>query len=238
MSDTPATQPANGFVYHTPDLWESHSTANLNEAMAAFHAEFQAVAKDGQSNRNKYVTLDGILNVVRPLLAKHGLSIMQPINGTNITTMLRHKSGEFVAASMPFKPMTSNGTNDLQNAGGGFTYIKRYTLSAMLSISTDHDDDGASGGVTVGKQQPQQQKAVQHQQRPPVATNLDAAKNEVLALPTNAPYTAYQQVGAKFKSAQFFKELATFITATIDARGVVRPTQPAAAQPTAQTDNA
>lgn len=244
MNDTAhSPQPtANGFVYHTPELWESPTTGALNQALSKFHAEFEAVAKDGKSNRNKYATLDGILNVVRPLLAKHGLSIMQPISGTVVTTMLRHESGEFVAASMPYKPMSSNGTNDLQNAGGGFTYIKRYALSAMLSISTEADDDGASGGVTVGKAQPatngQQQKTTSPaQQRPPVATTLDAAKNEVLSLAADAPYAAYAAVGMKFKPAPFFADLSAFISATLDARDVKRPERPSSS-PQSQSDNA
>ena len=225
-------QQQNNFVYHCPELWESPTTSKLNTAMVRFNADFEAIAKDGKSNRNKYATLDGIMNAVRPILAKHGLYVRQPISGGMVITMLCHESGEFTAAAMPYKPMSSNGTNDLQNAGGGFTYIKRYAISAMLAISTDADDDGASGGVTVPPSAKPAQQAAPPKQ--PLA-NLEAAKKEVLSIPVDAAYEAYAEIGKKFRPAPFFADLAQFISTTLDARGVKRPQKPAAA-PQAKTD--
>lgn len=142
----------NTFVYHTPDLWETKETDKLDAALVSFNESFNAVAKDsvvsvpGRPTR-KYASLDGILVEIRPILAKHGLFIQQPISGDKIVTIVRHSSGQFRAASLTFAAMQGNGTNQLQNMGGGFTYIKRYALSAMLSLATEQDDDGEKGGV-------------------------------------------------------------------------------------------
>lgn len=140
------------FTYHTPDLWETNETEKLDAALVAFNEAFNAVAKDakavvpGRSER-KYASLDGILVEIRPILAKHGLFVQQPIAGDKIVTIIRHSSGQFRAASVVFSAMQGTGTNALQNMGGGFTYIKRYALSAMLSLATEVDDDGEKGGV-------------------------------------------------------------------------------------------
>ena len=142
----------NNFIYHTPDLWESKETAELDKALVAFNLKFNAVGKDsaiqipGRKDK-KYASLDTIMIAVRPLLAECGLFVQQPIAGDKVVTIIRHTSGQFRAAAMTFSPMSGNGTNALQNAGGGFTYIKRYAISAILSLATEEDDDGQSGTI-------------------------------------------------------------------------------------------
>lgn len=142
----------NNFIYHTPDLWESQETSQLDKALAAFNSTFNSVAKDsaiqisGRKDK-KYATLDNIMIAVRPMLAENGLFVQQPIAGDKVVTIIRHTSGQFRAAAMTFSPMSGNGTNALQNAGGGFTYIKRYAVSAMLSLATEEDDDGQTGTI-------------------------------------------------------------------------------------------
>lgn len=143
---------SNNFIYHTPDLWESKETSDLDKALVLFNQKFNAVGKDsaiqipGRKDK-KYASLDTIMIAVRPLLAECGLFVQQPIAGDRVVTIIRHTSGQFRAASMTFSPMSGNGTNALQNAGGGFTYIKRYAISAILSLATEEDDDGQSGTI-------------------------------------------------------------------------------------------
>lgn len=125
-------------------------TENISElilAMVNFNSEFQTtkLIKDGKNEhlRNKYLTLDNILNTVRPILTKHGLVIVQALAGEYLITSIYHVSGQFIQSEMPFHPMSGNkGTNALQELGGGITYAKRYAISAMLGISVDADDDG------------------------------------------------------------------------------------------------
>jgi hypothetical protein len=38
--------------------------------------------------------------------------------------------------------MNGSGTNNLQNLGGGLTYLRRYAISAILGIAADEDNDG------------------------------------------------------------------------------------------------
>lgn len=124
----------------------------LVEALAKFNLEFQSAGlkKDAMnpSLRNKYVTLDNILNTVRPLLANNGLAIVQALDGESLITTLYHISGQYIQSEMPFSPMSGNkGTNALQELGGGITYARRYSLSAILGISVDADEDGNNSNI-------------------------------------------------------------------------------------------
>lgn len=135
---------------------QTENIAHLIAAMVNFNADLQdaKLIKDGKNNHlnNKYLTLDNILNTIRPLLTKHGLVIVQALAGDYLVTTLYHVSGQYIQSDMPFHPMSGNkGTNALQELGGGITYAKRYAISAMLAISVDSDDD-AQGSKIESKQ--------------------------------------------------------------------------------------
>lgn len=149
----------------------SEAIDQIIPALAAFHLEFQSAGlkKDRQNDhlRNKYVTLDNILNTIRPILAKNGLVIVQALAGEYLVSSIYHVSGQFIQSEMPFSPMSGNkGTNALQELGGGITYARRYALSALLSLSVDADDDAASAGKIKQEQlqKPKPKKAVSTQE--------------------------------------------------------------------------
>ena len=129
----------------------SDTLANLAPALAKAQGELKAIQKDATNPhfRNTYASLDTILESVRPVLAKHGLSLVQgavaPHTDENgvirsfvVETMLLHASGEYLtnAAIMPL------GKPDAQGAGGALTYGRRYGVSALLALATEEDDDG------------------------------------------------------------------------------------------------
>ena len=129
-------------------LIQTKSIAELSKAMVRFHSLFSSISliKDAKNNRSAYVSLDNLLNTVRPLLNEARLSITQDLAGDYLATTIMHTSGEFKTAMMPFNPMDGKGINSLQAIGGGITYAKRYALAAALLISVDTDDDGAGSG--------------------------------------------------------------------------------------------
>ena len=137
-------------------------TENLSElvlAMVNFNSDFQntKLVKDGKNEhlKNKYLTLDNILNTIRPILTKNGLVVVQALAGDYLVTTLYHVSGQFIQSEMPFHPMSGNkGTNALQELGGGITYAKRYAISAMLGISVDEDNDGQGSKIASNQLKP------------------------------------------------------------------------------------
>ena len=139
-------------VWHTDSLWNSSKLDKLLPALLAFHQEDVSIRKDrtvpvGGGKMRSYTTLDEIMRAVKPALAKHGLIVHQHLAGGEVVTLLHHVSGQYMASKVRFTPMQGNNINSLQAAGGGLTYLKRYTISALLSLSSEEDDDGESAGV-------------------------------------------------------------------------------------------
>lgn len=128
----------------------SESIANIAAALVAAQADIKAVGKDSVNPhfKSKFASLDSIIDMVRPALSKHGLAIVQGATlpeshdgvliGFTVETMLVHKSGEWITNGAVL-PMVKA---DPQGAGAAMTYGRRYSLAALLSISTDEDDDG------------------------------------------------------------------------------------------------
>lgn len=130
---------------------KSESIKNLAIALVKFNAEVKIIEKDALNPhfKNNYASLDTIINEVRPLLAKHGLSMMQFPGGDGekftLRSMLLHESGEWIES----EPITMRPVkNDPQGIGSCSTYARRYSLSAMLSLNTGEDDDGNGASTT------------------------------------------------------------------------------------------
>jgi hypothetical protein len=129
----------------------SDSLAALAPALAAAQGELAPVVKDSVNPhfRSTYVSLDAILTAVRPVLARHGLSVVQGggtphtdeagrVLAVTIRTMLLHRSGEWIANTV-LMPLAKQ---DAQGSGAAITYGRRYGLSALLALATEEDDDG------------------------------------------------------------------------------------------------
>jgi hypothetical protein len=133
-------------------LIQSETITELVKALVKFQGLFQnaSLKKDGKNAhlKNGYVTLDNLLTTIRPMLIECGLVICQDMTGDFLSTTIYHTSGEFRTSMMPFSPMSGNkGTNALQDMGGGITYAKRYSLSAILCINVDVDTDAVGAPI-------------------------------------------------------------------------------------------
>lgn len=124
---------------------------SLAEALVAAQAEMPKVEKRGKNPhfKNEYVTLDDLLEAVRPVLNRHGLAVVQfpdTMDGKPaLTTVLWHgPSGDKTGATMPLILQKE----DMQGVGAAITYARRYMLAAALGIAEGTDDDGnqASAG--------------------------------------------------------------------------------------------
>ena len=121
-----------------------NSCLELYKAIAAVQAEMPRLVKNSEANTGKfgykYITLDAIWDVLRPLLTKHGLIVLNALDGQLLYTRLIHvESGEETSCSFPI-----NTNQPPQQIGSAFTYARRYALCALLQIVADKDDDGAA----------------------------------------------------------------------------------------------
>ena len=118
---------------------------NLFKDFIEFQKEFKGMTPDAQNPffKSSYITLDGILETVRPILSKHNLCVLQEATGDGeyifVKTKLAHISGEILETDiLKMKPQK----NDPQSMGSCITYAKRYQLAALLGICESVDDDG------------------------------------------------------------------------------------------------
>jgi hypothetical protein len=129
----------------------------LAEALVAAQAELPcALGKDadGQIGQRsyRYLTLDKLIEATKPILQKHGLTIMQwPCSvsrGEHEIPMLRtdltHDSGEARVELMPL--YLSEKT--MQGLGSAITYARRYAWQSVLGIAAEEDTDGPAPDPT------------------------------------------------------------------------------------------
>jgi len=146
----------------------SSEIKNVAVAMAKVTAEIQNPTRNQNGYGYKYATLDSILEKVRPILAKNGLSILQSqeIQESSIivTTLLMHISGEYIETKAEAPFTTLKGMNDYQSLGAGITYLRRYAISSLLNIASEEDTDAVSKQDNYSKPQnnPQQPNSQQN----------------------------------------------------------------------------
>ena len=126
-----------------------NQTENINELVSAL-SKAQSKMKPATFNRvnphfkNRYADFTSCMDACRIPLSDNGLSIMQYCETVNeklmLITMLAHTSGQWIKSHFPLNPAKM----DSQSIGSAMTYAKRYSLSAMLGIVSDEeeDDDG------------------------------------------------------------------------------------------------
>lgn len=122
---------------------------NLYKALADFQQEVPVILKDTEGYGYKYADLPKILEIINPLLKKHGLGFYQSLTTVEgspaIETVVFHvESGEKIDGTVTIPDVEMKGMNKFQSMGSGVTYFRRYALSSMLGLVTDKDTD-ASG---------------------------------------------------------------------------------------------
>lgn len=121
---------------------KSDDIKELATALSKFIGEIKNVEKTAKSHHGSYAELGAILDVARPELAKHGLSVLQLPNSADdsvsVETVLMHESGQWVSESLTMQLPKAN--NRAQAAGSIITYARRYSLASVLGIAPTDDD--------------------------------------------------------------------------------------------------
>jgi hypothetical protein len=120
----------------------------INESLLEAQRNIGAAVKGAENPffQSSYADLATVMEVVKAPLNNAGLSITQELEvGYNdvtgvpfniVSTTLRHSSGETIASSVVVPEV-----KDIQKLGAAITYLKRYSLQALLFVPTE-DKDG------------------------------------------------------------------------------------------------
>jgi hypothetical protein len=123
----------------------SETIGSLITALAAAQKSITNPAFDKVNPhfKSRYATLAAHLDAIRLPFAAEGLFIMQPISSDRdtitVTTRIAHKSGEWIEESAT-EPRPERCT--IQQFGSICSYLRRYTLASMVSITGEDDLDG------------------------------------------------------------------------------------------------
>ena len=138
------------------DKTMSDSIKNIAAAQLEVQKEIKDISKDSTGYGYKYTSFDKLVQYLRPLLTKHGISFVQmPVGdryddndgkGTvGLQTLYMHvESGEWITNSIKSPIAESKGMNTYQSIGSAITYFRRYSLSSFVGIASEEDVDAAS----------------------------------------------------------------------------------------------
>jgi ERF superfamily len=100
---------------------------------------------EGGARRFRYAPLSSGLEIVRKTLGQHEIATVQTTavdHGSgmvNLTTILAHASGEWIASDWPVCPIAETATP--HRMGAALTYARRYALFTLVGIAGEDDLD-------------------------------------------------------------------------------------------------
>ena len=108
-------------------------------------ATIRADGPKGTEQTFRYAPLSSGLDIVRKTLGQHEIatvqttSIDQGAGIINLTTVLAHASGEWIASDWPVCAISETGTP--RRMGAALTYARRYALFTLVGIAGEDDLD-------------------------------------------------------------------------------------------------
>ncbi len=146
------------------ERWEANEAKKaFASALAGFQADLPKIKKSNTvdySNKTggrttfDFANIDNIAEAIRPILQKYQLSFRheQQQDGQliTVTCIVTHALGHSEKTTISASADTSGGKNAIQAIASAVTYLRRYTLTGALGITTGEDDnDGGKPSITV-----------------------------------------------------------------------------------------
>lgn len=119
---------------------------SINEKLFALQQEIGAISKDANNPfyKSKYFDINSLLKQLQPLLKKHKLLLIQPIEEDMVYSKILCIEGTGGVISGLKLPEL----NDPQKMGSCITYYRRYTLQSLLALQAEDDDGNVASGKT------------------------------------------------------------------------------------------
>ena len=190
----------------TSEQVELISAALVEMQSESTHANFDS---KNPHFKSKYASLAEVIDTAKPVLAKHGLAVIQlPAFRENIghvlCTRIVHKSGQWIEDEMRLNPIK----DDPQGLGSALTYARRYSIPGVCMIASEDDDDGNAASHK------QNVSAIQAK-----AVSMDEVKKQLAALNTEDAVRKFFPLGRSqlnaMRGSNEFKELTALCQARI-----------------------
>lgn len=122
---------------------------NVNIKLFNLQQEIGTISKDAKNPfyKSKYFDINSLIKQLQPLLKKHKLLLLQPIEEDCVYSKLICIDGTGGVISALKLPEIA----DPQKLGSCITYYRRYTLASLLGLQAVDDDANVASGVTVDK---------------------------------------------------------------------------------------
>lgn len=126
----------------------SNEIDKLAAALNAAQAEIKAARMDAVNPflKNKYATLNSVMDAIKPAMAAHGLSMVQLPTSKDgeigLQTVIIHSSGQYISDAFYMPVGTEKGKSPAQVMGSILSYMRRYAASAAFGVVADEDTDG------------------------------------------------------------------------------------------------
>jgi hypothetical protein len=124
------------------ELAAALAIANAQIGPLSLDKEAKIPSRTGSGFSYKYTSLANLIATIKKPLSDNGLSILNfpsaKGNEVKVTTLLLHKSGQFISGDFT---MTSK-TSDPKDVGSVISYARRYAETAILNLAGEEDFDG------------------------------------------------------------------------------------------------
>jgi ERF superfamily protein len=176
----------------------------------------------GGARQFRYAPLSSGLEIVRKTLGQHEIAsvqttaIDQAAGIVNLTTLLAHSSGEWIASDWPVCPIAE--TEQPHRMGAALTYARRYALFTLVGIAGEDDLDAPDliGSVTQTEKLSIESKSIGNGGRP-TSTNHRAGRAKANKFSSPSPNSKLSMALSASLRAELLGEIEALGAAAVAA---------------------
>lgn len=202
---TPAG-PANIFEFSSADISE------FAKAFAGAQGHIKRALKDNTNPHfgSRYADLASVQEACMEALTGGGFSVVQPLiyhpemKRTFLVTRVLHTSGQWMQSSVPI-----DDAKGAQAFGSFVTYMRRYSLAAIVGVASDDDDGNAATAAHAAQETREAKGAERVKRRPAPAPERPTPPAAAEHAKPPTPEEAFEQNRAAISAAPSLAELQT-----------------------------
>lgn len=147
---------------------------NFYEKLSAVKAEVGRISKDSSNPffKSKYFDVNSLLLHVEPIIQKHELLLLQPIQDGLVKSIIFDTKGFSIESGIALPEI-----NDPQKLGSAITYYRRYTLQSLLALQAEDDDANLASNKVVANNAPTDDKKWLNKNTPEYTKSIEYLKS-------------------------------------------------------------